>query len=105
MSPELIAILGIGVTVAGGQLASVLWLANFVRAETGTIRAEMGTIRAEMGRQTTSLRSEITSLRSETSGQITALRTDIAELRDRTGKLEGLLEGLRDAISARRDIA
>ena len=61
MSPELIAILAVGVTLAGVLLSGQ--------------RA---------------LRSEIQDVRSE-----------IADLRERMAKLEGLLEGLREAIVAR----
>ena len=33
------------------------------------------------------------------------LRREIGDLRERMAKLEGLLEGLREAISGRRDAA
>ena len=65
MTPELIAILAIGVSLGGGQLATARWV----------------------------------------SGRFDRVRDETAGLRQRLARLEGLLEGLRDAISARRDIA
>ena len=44
-----------------------------------------------------SLRTEIAGLRTEIAG----LRTEIAALRERMAHLEGLLEGLREAIGRR----
>ena len=65
MTPELIAILAIGVSLGGGQLATA----------------------------------------RRVSGRFGRVRDETADLRQRLARLEGLLEGLRDAISARRDIA
>ena len=62
MSAELIAILTIGVTLAGGQLATALWMA----------------------------------------GRLADVSREVAEMRERMAKLEGLLEGLREAITGRR---
>ena len=65
MSPELIAILSIGVSLAGGQLATVLWVA----------------------------------------GRFERVANEMGDLRERLARLEGLLDGLRDAISGRRETA
>ena len=63
MSSELIAILTIGVSLGGGQLATVLWVA----------------------------------------GRFERVGRDMADLRERLARLEGLLDGLREAISGRRE--
>lgn len=63
MSPELIAILTIGVSLGGGQLATALWVA----------------------------------------GRFERVGNEMAELRQRLARLEGLLDGLREAISGRRE--
>ena len=65
MSPELIAILTIGVSLGGGQLATVLWVA----------------------------------------GRFERIEHEMADLRERLARLEGLLDGLREAISGRRETA
>ena len=63
MSPELIAILTIGVSLGGGQLATALWVA----------------------------------------GRFERVGKEMADLRERLARLEGLLDGLREAISGRRE--
>ena len=72
MSPELIAILAVGVTLAGVLLSGQ--------------RA---------------LRSEMRDLRQSNEARFAAIENQIADLRERMAKLEGLLEGLREAIVAR----
>ena len=54
----------------------------------------MGGIRAEINTRTDELRGEIGNVRGET-----------AELSQRMAKVEGLLQGLRDTTSSKRDIA
>ena len=73
MSMELIAIIGVGVTLAGLIL-------NGQRHQ----------------------REEIKTLREETLAGFKALREEINNLRERMAHLEGLLEGLREAITGRR---
>ena len=79
MSPELIAILTIGVALGGGQLASVRWTAGrFER-----VSSDMADMRERLGR---------------VEGLLDGLR-------ERTARVEGVLDGLRDAVTGRRDIA
>ena len=68
MSGEIIAILGVGIALAGLIL-----------------NGQRG------------LRAEIAGLR----GEIAEVRAEVAQLRERMAHLEGLLEGLREAISGR----
>ena len=79
MSGEIIAILGVGVALAGLILTSVRGL------------------RQDMQTQFGGLRGDIAGLR----GEIAEIRAEIAQLRERMAHLEGLLEGLREAISGR----
>ena len=72
MSGEIIAILAVGVALAGLILTSIRGL------------------RLDMQTQITGLRGEIAELRAE-----------VAQLRERMAHLEGLLEGLREAITGR----
>ena len=76
MSPEVIAVASVGIALAGLILTS------------------QRTIRAELVAQ----RQEIAALRDD----LTALREDFAVLRERMAHLEGLLEGLREAITRER---
>ena len=79
MSPELIAILTIGVALGGGQLATVRWVAGrFER-----VSSEMADLRERMAR---------------VEGLLDGLR-------ERVARVEGLLDGLRNSVSGRRETA
>ena len=68
----LIAVLAIGATLAGVILTSVRGLRQDMQAQMGGLR-----------------------------GEIAEMRGEIAQLRERMAHLEGLLEGLREAITGR----
>ena len=72
MTAEIIAIVMVGVALAGVILASARWL-----------------------------RQDVARLESRLETQINALRVEIGKLRERMAHLEGLLEGLREAITGR----
>ena len=76
MSGEMIAIVAVGVALAGVILTSL-----------------RGT-EARLGAQIKDLRGEVGELRER-------MAHEISELRERMAKLEGLLEGLREAITVR----
>ena len=80
MSMELIAIIGVGLTLAGLIL-------NGQRYQ----REEIKTLREETLAGFKALREQINNLRGE-----------INNLRERMAHLDGLLEGLREAITGRR---
>ena len=79
MSGEVIAIIAVGIMLAGLILTSFRSLRIEMRSEIGSLRGEIG------------------SLRKETAG----IRAEITALRERMAHLEGLLEGLREAITRR----
>ena len=72
MTPEIIAIVTVGVALAGVILASAR-----------------------------GVRQDMARLESRLDGKIEALSTQLGELRERMAHLEGLLEGLREAITLR----
>ncbi len=90
MSGEMIAILAVGVALVGLILTSNRGLRQDMRQLEAQLRADM-----------TQLRADMTKMEAQ-------LRDDIKQLADRVGrleygqaKLEGLLEGLREAITGR----
>lgn len=87
MSIELISILtaivAVGVALAGVILASSRGL------------------RQDMARLESRLDVRITALESRQEARLNELRGEIGELRERVAKLEGLLEGLREAVTGR----
>lgn len=86
MTGEIIAILTVGVALAGLILTSVHGL-----------RGEIAGLRGDMQEQIGGLRGEIAALR----GEIAEIRSELAQLRERMAHLEGLLDGLREAIAVR----
>ena len=94
MSIELISVL-IAVLVVGVTLA-------------GLILTSSRGLRQDMAQQEARLRDDISQLRDDMGKQESRLRDDIKQLGDRVGRLEhsqahlgGLLEGLREAIVGR----
>ena len=81
MSNELIAIIGVGVTLAG----IILYGQNNMRSEMQSLRAET---RTEFN----------THLKA-----INKLREDVNQLQAHMAHQEGLMEGLRDAVTGLRD--
>ena len=105
MSGEILAILAVGVALAGVILTSNRGL----RQDMAQLRRDM---REDMGKLESRLREDIGKLESRLDERIdrleARLRDDIKQLGDRVGrmehsqaKLEGLLEGLREAITGR----
>ena len=79
MSGEMIAIVAVGVALAGVILTSVRGLRQDMQAQFGGLRGEIAGLR----------------------GEIAEIRAELAQLRERMAHLEGLLEGLREAITGR----
>ena len=101
MSNELIGIL-IALVAVGAALAGlILTTSRGLRQDMSLMRAELrqdikqGEARLEG--QINGVRGEMNSLRGEVNG----LRGEINQLRERMSHLEGLLEGLREAITGR----
>ena len=87
MSGELISVL-IAVLAIGATLAGLILTSN---------RGLRQDIRQDMAQLETRLREDIGKLES----RFDAMEKQFGELRERMAKLEGLLEGLREAISGR----
>ena len=88
MSKDLIAIIGVGVSLAG----LILYSQHNLRAEILDLREET--------------RAEFKALRSEMKAEfnihleaLNRLREDVSQLQERVARQEGLTVGLRDAIS------
>ena len=79
MTPEIIAIVTVGVALAGVGAALA-----------GVILTSIRGVRQDMAR-----------LESRLDGKIDALSAQLGKLRERMAHLEGLMEGLREAIVGR----
>ncbi len=105
MSMELIALIGIGVTVIsiGVALAALILntqrnLRSDMQAQRDETQAEFKAAQADMQAQRDETRAEFKAVRTEMQAQ----REVIISLLERMAHLEGLLEGLREAITGRR---
>ena len=65
------------------------------------IAGAFGGLRNELINQRKEMTDSHNALRQEMTEGYNALRQEMGELRERMAKLEGLLEGLREAISGR----
>ena len=109
MTPEIITILTIGVTLGSGQLATVLWITGrFERMEKSIAerfeRSEQRSVeRFDRSEQRSVERFELSEQRSVR--RFEQLLQGAAEIRERVAKLEGLVEGgvMRRAAGTSRD--
>ena len=88
MTTDLLSVL-VAVVAVGASLAGVILTGlHGLRREMSDLRGEMGGLRGEMG----GLRGELNELRRDMETRLSAVERQQA-------KLEGLLEGLREAIT------
>ena len=98
MSVELISVL-IAVVAVGATLAGLILSGQ--RA----IRVELAAQRRDFSAELAAQRKEFSERFTALEQHIAALREHIAELRERMAHLEGLLDGLREAIAIQRGAA
>ena len=110
MTTELIsvvvAVLAVGVTLSGVILTGLRGIRGEMRDLRGELRSEMDQLRQELRSEMDQLRQELRSELSELRGELNEFRRDV-EMRLSTverqqAKLEGLLEGLREAVTGHK---
>ena len=103
---ELLSIIGsivaVGITLVAVVVGSIAGLRTEVRTDIAEVRTEMQTLRAEVNTGMQILRTEMQALRTEVRADIRALEHRLAAVERRQARTEGLLEGLRNAITAGR---
>ena len=103
---ELLSIIGsifaVGIALGAVVIGSNANLHAELRTEMQTLRTEVNT---EMQALRTEVNTEMQTLRTEVRADIRALEHRLAAVERRQARTEGLLEGLRDAITARSDEA
>ena len=110
MTTELIsvvvAVLAVGVTLSGVMLTGLRGIRGEMRDLRGELRGELDQLRQELRGELDQLRQEFRSELSELRGELNEFRRDV-EMRLSTverqqAKLEGLLEGLREAVTGHK---
>ena len=109
MSMELIALIGISVTVITIGVALAALILNTQRNLRADMQAEFKTVRTEMQAQREETKSDFRAVQADMQTQQAEMKTEfksqrevIISLLERMAHLEGLLEGLREAITGRR---
>jgi len=100
----LLAILGTGISLAGLMIGLVAWLRADMRRMEDRARADMRHMEDRLRKEIELLHKEIEFLHKEIEflhKEIQVLQKETSDLRERMAHLEGLLEGLREAIVAR----
>ena len=106
----MVAVLAVGVTLSGVILTGLRGIRGELRGEMrdlrGELRGEMDQLRQEFRGEMDQLRQELRSELSELRGELNEFRRDV-EMRLSTverqqAKLEGLLEGLREAVTGHK---
>lgn len=97
------------VALAALMVGLFAWLRADLAALRKEMRAEIGELREDMDGKITGLRGEIGGLREDMDGKFSRLRGEIsllskevAELRERMARMEGLLDGLREAVTGKQ---
>ena len=99
MTPEAWTVVGTGVVVLIAIATSHRHLRDEFRREMRVFRDE---IRGEMKAGHDELRGEMKAGRAEFRGETHQIHAEVGGLRERMARLEGLLEGLREAITGRK---
>lgn len=97
MSKDLIATIGVGISLAG----LILYSQHNLRMD---LRAEIQVQRSETQAEFKAVRSEMQAGFNKHLEAITRLREDVGQLQERVARQEGLMEGLRDAIVGSREL-
>ena len=102
----MVAVLAVGVTLSGVILTGLRGIRGEMRDLRGELRGEMDQLRQEFRGEMDQLRQELRSELSELRGELNEFRRDV-EMRLSTverqqAKLEGLLEGLREAVTGHK---
>ncbi len=90
MTPEIITILGMAITILGANWAMF-----------HSLRAEIKDVRAEMKEESKITNDKIDAIHSEMIDKTDVIHGDIAKLSERMARVEGMIDGLREAIVAR----
>ena len=105
LTSVLIAVVAVGGTLAGLILAGQRAIRAELTEQRGELVAQRRDFSAELATHRREVSAELAAQRQYIDERFTALEQQIAELRERMVRLEGLLDGLREAIAIRQGAA
>ena len=101
MSPELIGILAVGVALGGAIIAGQRRLEGRHERGMAALESGMAALESRLEKRISALESRLESRITALEDRMTAVEQGLADLRERMARLEGLLDGLREAIVGR----
>ena len=105
LSPELIAILGVGIALAGLLLRPNARIDRVESSLSARIHRMESGLSARIDRVESGLSARIDSLEGGLNARIDGIQAELREVRDRLARLEGKVDILRDYIMRRNDPA
>ena len=90
-----------------GKLGGMDWipaiaLATLIVGLFAWMRADIAALRKEMRNEISLLREEMDKKIAGVRGEIAVLKGEVAKLRERMARMEGLLDGLREAVAGKQ---
>jgi len=108
LSPELIAILGIGIALAGLILrlnARIDSVKSGLDARIDDMKADMVRMENSLGARIDDMKADMVRMENSLGARIDGVQTELREVRDRLSRLEGKVDILQDYIMRRNDPA
>ena len=116
VTPELIAILAVGVGLAGLMWQSMRRMETRMETRIAEVRNELGeakrdlgaridSLKGELGTRIDGVKSELGEAKRDLGARIDGLAEEMREMRDRLGRLEGKMDFVYDYITRRNDPA
>ena len=106
MTPEAWTVIGTGIVILVAIATSHRQLRGEMKTGRDELRAEMkadrAELRADMKADRDELRGDMKADRTALADKIDDIRAELGGFRERMAKLEGLLVGLREAITGRQ---
>ncbi len=94
MTPETLQLFGMTITILVAMAVMNRNLRTDMQEEFKSVRAEAQSLRTEM-------QEEFKLMRGEMQEAFKSIRSDMAGLSERMARVEGMIDGLREAIAAR----
>ena len=94
MSPEFYTIIGVAIALGGLIINSHRSLSASMAETRKEFREEIRALRKEFHEEIRAVRKELNALRDQ-------MHKEIAALSERVARLEGLIDGLRDAVTGK----
>ena len=98
MAADIWTVAGAAIALAAINIGLFAWL----RADIRELRGELGDVRGGLEELRAQTAAKFEEARTQTAEQFGETNAQIGQLRERMAHLEGLLDGLREAVAGRR---